>query len=176
MEQAAFKTFFYNKADQEQFNSIFIECSKSFGCNYMGYIYEDLASESRLGFNTNAKWQQEFIGQQLINNCHLWNTVCGYFINSHTNQFILPWEYAKPKSSLEKEIALYRGEFGIGNNGISFCNRFSNSREFFFFAPGNDNKKFLQVILKNLSIIKQYLATFRKLSLESVTNNDIIKD
>lgn len=159
-----FKTFFFNDEELEVFYSHYRECAKIFGCYYMGYIYEDLNSKSRIGFTTNPDLQKQYIGNRLINHCHLWKEVINYFERSNAPNFILQWPMIKPTTSIQKDIILYREELGIGQDGISFCSNSKNAREYLYFAPEKNETRFLKHVSINLKLIKSIGHTFRNLS------------
>lgn len=138
------------------------ECAEKFGCFYMGYIFEDLNKQSRIGFTTNPDWQSQYIGNHLVDSCHLWNAVLNYFYQSDNPYFILQWKMIHPATPLQKDIILYREELGIGQDGISFCSKHNNTREFLYFAPEKSETKFMQYVNSNLDVIKSVGKNFRR--------------
>ena len=134
MTEPTLKSYCHNEKSSEIFYSIFIKAAKSFGCNYIGYVYEDVLKGIRTGFITNPDWQKQYLGQGVIEKCHLWNAVKEHFINTNVQNYILRWEDIIAKNAYQKDIALYRQEMGIGN-GVSFCTRLGNVREYLAFFP-----------------------------------------
>ncbi len=169
-----FKTYYFQDTDLEKFYAAFRECVKVFGCVYMGYIYEDLSQNARIGFVTNPDWQKEYIGKHLIDDCHLWQSVSKYFVETNKESLILPWAMVKPQTSKQKDIVLYRSEKEIGENGISFCSRTKQGREYFCFAPEKNEHRFLKYVSTNMEIIRQYGSLFRKISYQSIPKKIIL--
>lgn len=156
-----FKTHYFNDSELETFYSHYRNCAKTFGCFYMGYIFEDLNKQSRIGFTTNPDWQSEYIGNHLVDNCHLWKEVSNYFSQENMPHFILQWQMVKPDTSLQKDIILYREELGIGQDGISFCSNNGNTREYLYFAPERNESRFIKHVNLNMDMIKRVGSDFR---------------
>jgi hypothetical protein len=131
------------------------------GCSYLGYFAEDLRHGRRLGFASNPDWQSEYVGAQLIEDCHLWKAVTNQFIETNREFLVFPWECVSPLTSREKDIHLYRAEKDIGTNGISFCTQRDGIREFFALAPDSKCPNFVGHVTKNLPLIKRHLELFR---------------
>lgn len=155
----------FNDAQLEVFYSSHRDCAKSFGSYYMGYILEDLNEKTRIGFTTNPDMQSAYIGNHLIDNCHLWKEVTKYFSNSDGKNLILQWSMIKPKTSIQKDIILFREEHGIGQDGVSFCSNMGRFREYLYFAPEKNETRFLKHVSLNIGIIKKHGHKFRQLSL-----------
>ena len=141
-----------------------------FGCFYLGYFVENIEKNIRIGFTSNTDWQNEYIGNNLIENCHLWKTVINQFLAQEKNHLILPWETVSPSTKLEKDISLYRSEMHIGYNGVSFCSKNKNLREFFAIAPEKNTKNFITNVAKNHSLIRQHVDVFRKFTQYKIFN------
>lgn len=174
--QIDFKTTCFNDENIEKFYLHYRDCAKLFGCFYMGYIYENLNTKSRLGFTTNPEWQSEYIGNHLVDSCHLWNAVSNYFLQTDNKHFILQWKMIKPETSFQKDIVLYREEIGIGQDGISFCSNSGQSREFLYFAPEKNETAFMKYVSKNINIIKNIGKDFREASRKLILNNSTLQD
>lgn len=159
-----FDTYYYNDQQIKIFYTLFRECSKFFGCYYMGYIFEDLLTKTRVGFNTNPDWQREYISNHLVDICHLWREVANYYTSTDKQHLILPWAMVKPETSKQKEIILYREEMGIGQNGISFCTKNNRLREYLYFAPEKKENCFLKYVSLNIPLIKKCCRQFRESS------------
>jgi len=166
-----FKVSDYTDSDNQMFYFLFKECSKLFGCHYMGYLYEDVNKQTRQAFTTHPDWYREYIKNSLISNCHLWKAVDDYFLKPDRKSFILPWGTFKAITSKQKDIVLYREEMDIGQNGISFCSRYNQVREFLFYAPEKNNLHFLKHISANMDLIKHCAQVFRRLSAKSTEFN-----
>ena len=161
MEKIDFSTVYYSDDEIASFYLVLNELMKEFGCSYLGYVFEDLKIKKRVGFSSNPDWQSEFVGNHLIDSCHLWKTVVNQFVERKQSTFILPWDTVKPKTSLEKDILLFRGDHYIGENGISFCTQKNNSREYLAFAPEKNDPEFVKYVSKNINLIKCKVNIFR---------------
>ena len=159
--QFDFKTLFYSDEDKENFYLAMQDFTKQFGCFYLGYFVENLEKGIRIGFTSNPDWQDDYVGNHLIDQCHLWNNVVNQFILLDRNFLIFPWDTVKPEKEIEKDIMLYRSEKGIGNNGISFCSQNGILREYFAVAPENHVPNFRQYVSKNISLIHNHINIFR---------------
>ncbi len=157
-----FEAVFYTDIQIEQFYRSMRELSRQLGCTYLGYFVEDLKKRTRLGFASNPDWQREYVGERLIEQCHLWKNVNDQFIETKRDFLVFPWDSVGAKSSREKEICLYRTENGIGANGISFCSRGGSVREFFAIAPDTKNPSFLHYVSKNMDLIREQIQMFRQ--------------
>ena len=120
----------------------------------------------RVGFSSNPDWQNEYIGNSLIDDCHIWQTVVTQFIQSKKEHLILPWEVSSPSTSLHKDIMLYRQEKHIGN-GISICSQDESSREYFALCPMINDKNFLKHAIANMFTVKYNLMKFRKIRINA---------
>src|SRR5579871_5025400 len=90
-----------------------------FGCTYMFYIYEDILCDRKIIYTSNWDWQHRLIGEKLINECPIFKAG-SEALASGKRSIILPWNHIPCKTSLEKEITLFRSEFNIANGiGIS---------------------------------------------------------
>jgi len=158
---AKFKNLFPAEDVQLKFFSSYRKMSNHIGCYYMGYILEDSESCFRAGFTTNKDWGSEYL-ENYIGDCHLWNQVQNFYKKSGSSSLILPWLTVPASTSLQKDILLRREELYIGSDGISFCKKMGNLREYYCFAPEVKQKRFLEYISNNLDIIKLEINTFRK--------------
>lgn len=166
-----YKTNFYNDLEKQQFFLALKEFSKEFGCYYIAYLCEDIIKKTRVVFTSNPDWQQIYIENHLVEECHLWKTVVNYFIKTQEKHFILPWEVVKPEISREKDVALYRREIGIGDNGISFCLQNIRYREYFAFAPEINTTNFVKYVCANIGLIKKNVPIFRKAFARELNKN-----
>jgi hypothetical protein len=174
-DQNTFETYFYTEHEEDKYYSLYKELISAFGCGYLGYVYEDIKKGIRIGFTTNPDWQNEYIGQHLIDKCHLWNTVKKHFLNTDTNFFILPWAMAQPESHQQNDIMLYRKEKGIQPNGISFCTKTVEIREYIALSPLEKEPNFLKHISNNVELIKKQALGFRRISLDAIKRNHLLK-
>lgn len=158
------KTIYYSDIEKQIFFSSHKGLMETFGCYYLAYFFEDYEKGIRIGFNSNPDWMKEYFGNQLIKNCHLYSVGKKQFEQSKINTFIFPWETATAKTSLEKDIALYREEMGIGHNGISFTSRKSKLREAVAFAPDTKTPNFLSLVNNNLELIKNSISVYRNIT------------
>lgn len=156
------KPVWYSDTTVEQFYRSLRKFHQTIGCTYLAYFVEDLGRNIRMGFASNPEWQREFVGDNLIEGCHLWNAVKNQFINSDKGALILPWDTVTPKTSLQKDIHLYRIEKDIGVNGISFCTRQGSIREYFALAPDLSHPSFVSRVSKHIGLVKEELGLFRK--------------
>lgn len=170
-----FTTYYYSDQHINIFYSLYRECSKTFGCFYMGYILEDWFTKTRVGFTTNPDWQREYIENSLLDVCHLWKAGQDFYENTDHQHLILPWMYVQPQTSQQKDIILFREEMGIGQNGISFCTKNSRWREYLFFAPDKNGKNFLKFININIPLVRKCCRKFRDISKFQLSNiNNLI--
>lgn len=65
-----FRNIYYNDLQRAKFYNLYRDCAHAFGCYYMGYIYEDHVNKTRFGFTTHTDWQEAYIGNHLIEECH----------------------------------------------------------------------------------------------------------
>ena len=99
------------------------------------------------------------------------NQVQDFFDNSSLSYIILPWSTIPTSTTLQKDILLRREELYIGQDGISFCKKKDNLREYYFFAPELKQNRFLKYISDNLEIIKPEINVFRKDSFAQIKNH-----
>lgn len=156
-----FTTQFYNDRDMECFYLSLGRLMTNFGCSYLGYVVEDTCAGARIAFTSDPDWQDEYVGNHLIDHCHLWRACINNFEYTNRRYFILPWDTVKPYDSVSKDIYLYRKERNIGNKGVSFCQRTPRYREFLAISPGDDDGMFIHSITSNINFIRNELLTFR---------------
>ena len=102
--------------------SLYHILENEFGCTYMFYIYEDLILDRKIIYTSNWDWQNRLIGEKLINECPIFKTGTEALALGKKS-IILPWNNIHCKTSLEKEITIFRSEFNIANGiGISHAN------------------------------------------------------
>lgn len=166
-----FKTIYYPDQDRNNFYLALQDFMKQFGCYYLGYICENTEKKVRIGFSSNPDWQNEYVGNHLIDDCHLWKSVVNQFILLNRKFLILPWETVKPTTYREKDIALYRADLDIGNNGVSFCTQNRKIREYFALAPDINTPNFVEYVSKNVAIIKKHIGIFRTTTLKYLKNS-----
>lgn len=169
-EPQKFHNLFHNEETLLKFFNSYREMIKNVGCFYMGYLLEDRESFVRAGFTTSEEWGKEYLNIH-INHCHLWNQVQKFFNESSLNSFILPWSTVTDTTSHQKDIVLRRAELNISSDGISFCKKLGNFREYYYFAPEVKQKNFLQYVTKNIELIKSEINIFRKNSINLINEN-----
>lgn len=161
VKQLDFKTMYYTDEDRNKIYKIMRDVTKNTGCIYLSYVTENMETGYRMGFSSNTDWQNEYIGDHLIDHCHLWKSVLSQFIKQKRNFLILPWETTSPTNSIEKDILLYRQEKHIGN-GLSFCSQNKIFREYFAIAPETNSHNFLYHVSANINNIKQKINLLRE--------------
>ena len=137
--------------------------NKRTGCYYMGYFIEDTRNLLRAGFTTNIEWAKEYLGEY-INECHLWPFVNNFFNDSTKNNtsLVLPWSTIMPGKNIQKDIILRREEMYIGCDGVSFCQKKGDYREYYYFAPEFKQRRFLVHLTANLNVIRACVNVFRQ--------------
>jgi hypothetical protein len=159
----------YTDEHKARFYQTLKEAAKLFGCHYISYVYEEPRNGLRIGFSTNPDWEAHYMSYGLIHDCHLWKTVLKYFINTARPVYILPWDSVSPESEAERHVVHMRDSFNIGRNGISFCARNENKREFLAFAPGSQEEKgFAANLLNNMDSVRCYAKIFRDATQEAL--------
>ncbi len=161
-----FQSYIFKEEDIIKIYPFFRKISEDTGAVYMGYVSENLDLRVRHGFATNPDWQKRFISDNLIENCHIRKEVTNEFIYLKKNSLILPWETIRPETKKQKNVLWERTDHEIGTNGISFCEKYNNIREYVAFAPGLNHKKFLYYLAKNINLVRQTIFAFRQ-----ITNN-----
>ena len=108
--------------DQNTLEDFYLKLENDLGCTYMFYIYEDMIRDRKIIYTSNWDWQHRLIGEKLINECPIFKAG-SEALSSGNGSIILPWNNILCKTSLEKEITLFRSEFNIANGiGISHAN------------------------------------------------------
>lgn len=143
------------------------QMASAFGCYYMGYILEDIDTRKRAAFTTNVSWGHEYL-DNYIDSCHLWNEVQNFYNKSGKDALILPWETVSAQTNLQKDIVVRREELGIGSNGISFCKKLGNKKEYYYFAPEKGHNSFMRHVGDNVELIKKEILTFRNASIDAL--------
>ncbi len=142
LKQRKFQNLSCSEDTQLKFFNSFRKMNHYIGCYYMGYILEDIESLGRVGFSTNMEWGKEYLANY-ISHCHLWNQVQKFHEGSRSTSLIL---YIDP-------------------DGISFCKKIGDFREYYYFAPELKERNFLEYVSNNINIIKSEINVFRKDSL-----------
>ena len=162
------KTLLYNENDQLDFFNSYKKMSEHFGCYYMGYILEDTNKDLRSGFTTNMDWGKEYLNNY-IKHCHLYSHVQRFFsLDSKSNTLILPWHTISTTTSIQEEAFLRKEELLISRDGISFCYKAGSLREYYYFAPQINERRFLEHVSSSLNIIKEEIKIFRKHSISLI--------
>jgi len=111
-----------NTLEQNTLEDFYRNLENDIGCTYMFYIYEDMIRDRKIIYTSNWDWQNQLIGEKLINECPIFKAG-SEALSSGQRSIILPWNSIHCKTSLEKEITLFRSEFNIANGiGISHAN------------------------------------------------------
>jgi hypothetical protein len=160
----SFENRTFGEDDIDKIYTEFRRISEDTGAYYMAYVSEDLNLNIRCGFTSNPDWQKRFIGDNLIEDCHLWKEVTKEFIHLKKKSVILPWDTVRPETKKQKSILWERTDHEIGINGISFCATYNNIREYIAFAPGLNHQKFLLHLAKNMKSVRQAILIFRQIS------------
>jgi hypothetical protein len=171
-----FKTILFNDSELELCYSAMKDFSKEFGCFYAAYLFEDKIAKIRLGFGSNPDWQAEFVKNKLMDDCHLCKQGINRAIDAKLSFLLFPWDSVSPQSSREKDVHLYRSDFGIGENGISFVTIKNNQMEALALAPENNNPKFIKFVSQNIQLIKSHLHLFRGAVVNNLTNLEVDND
>lgn len=171
LTNADFKTLFFTDKDKSLFYLSMQELSKKLGCFYISYIFEDINNNIRVGFGSNPDWQTQYIKQNLMSDCHLFKCGIKKAKLLKKNFLIFHWETAFPKSSREKDIVLYRNEFGIGSNGISFFTLKNGRMESFALAPENNNSRFVKYVSQNIDLVRGQLDVYRLSTINVLSRN-----
>lgn len=158
-----FLVYSINEDAQEKFFTIFRHLSKQIGCYYMAYVHEDLYLKRRASFATNPDWLKRYIGDQLINDCHLWLEVTKSFILTDKKHLILPWDSISPQNRKQKSILYERMDHEIGANGVSFCSENNGIVKYLAICPDLKNIKFQEHLSKNINAVRQATYQLRQL-------------
>ncbi len=128
-------------------------------------IYEDMIHDRKIIYTSNWDWQNRLIGEKLINECPIFKAG-SEALSSGRRSIILPWNNIPCKTSLEKEIILFRSEFNIANGiGISHANGII--REGIGLGADIYDYNFYRRLLEN-NLIYKILKKSRTLALQNI--------
>lgn len=170
-----FTNIYFNDETQAEIFNIFRSISENTGANYMSYLYENFDKNVRYAFTTNPDWGKYYVGENKIDNCHMWLNVTRSFVSTDMKKYILLWDTLKPETRKQRNVYFDRTDHEIGTNGISFCSKFENSSEILGLAPDLKTPRFQSCVSKNINAVRSAVSQIRKkLSAELVaeqTNN-----
>ena len=170
-----FKNIYPDEKTQLDFYNTYRRICQDTGCYYMGYMLEDSSNNFRLSFTTNLDWGKEYI-ENYIDDCHLWNTVQCFFNQKKNGSLILPWSTVPISNKRQCDILLRRRETFIGDDGISFCKQNNNYKEYYYFAPDKNQRKFIKHISNNIDSIRSGINNLRNQSLITINKENIKND
>jgi len=91
-----------------------------------------------------------------------------FSLDSKSNTLILPWHTISTTTSIQEEAFLRKEELLISRDGISFCYKAGSLREYYYFAPQINERRFLEHVSSSLNIIKEEIKIFRKHSISLI--------
>lgn len=159
-------------------SSIYETLTKSIGCTYILYIYENLNTKEKYIYSSNWEWQRLLIGKQLIHHCPYF--LAGFkFLEQNKNKpfasIILPWYLAQPTDKKQKEVVGLRGEFNIAN-GISYGAKGHGIREILGIGGDITEKDFYRSFMCNKFSLGYILDSIRNTILTATITDKIIKN
>lgn len=159
-----------NGHEKKSLESFYKKIEYDLGCTYMFYIYENISRDQKIIYTSNLDWQRRLIDEKLINKCPIFKAA-HETLSSGKRSIILPWNKIHCKTSIEKEITLFRTERNIAN-GIGITHSNSIIREGIGLGADIYDRSFPYRILEN-NLIYKILVKVRTLATQNVTHTII---
>ena len=166
-----FRNIFFNEMDQEKIFRHFRKIAENTGAYYMSYLYEDFANQVRFAFTTNPDWSKTYVGDHLIDDCHMWLHVTKEFLSTDRNKYIFLWDTIKPETSKQRSIFFERTDHEVGVNGVSFCTKFNQTQEILGIAPDLKTPEFQRYISQNMNLIRSVIYDVREKIVSATIDN-----
>lgn len=147
---------------------IFYNLSKTIGCTYLLYMYENLLTNEKFVYSSNWNWQDLLIGEKLINHCPIFLTAFHYLERRSKGRIFVPWYMSPPSSSKERNVCGIRSEFNIAN-GFGYGAKGNGVRESLAFGGETKDISFYKHFITSPNI---FHGTLHKIRLSVLLKNN----